>query len=430
MPGIAVASLVHGLDGLFLPPSLEVFALARHGTPEHAWAAEVMGERCLPYRPHGPWDSAEALLIGSDIAGVLRRAGVRDLLLTASHTPMVQAWAEGHDLRLWTPPLGVAWELENKLHFHALCQRVGLPTPAGGPWDRSGDLPGSLPLAVQLPRGSGGEGTWLLRTPEDALAMRRTRRFIDARKLLVRELVDGSPCGATVLVTPTTVALSAVRRQCFEPDRSARNLLFTGVQWIPTAALNPTQHEAIESTLLQLGRALHRRRFLGTANIDFMLTADGPRLLECNARLSAATPQILRHPETLSGPDLGQALAACFVEPAERATTPELLGLPRSTFEGASYEIVTPASFRRARCARIPPNGRYSPDGERYLGASLAPDGEPDLCLVSLAQPDERIGPEETLATALSTRPLYDGDGRPLPIIAQIRDRLSFNFSK
>lgn len=424
----AVASLVHGLDGLFVSPALDPWVLARSGTPEHTWAREVYGDRCLPYRPHGPWDTAEALLIGSDIAAAIRRAGQRDLLLTSSVTPIVRAWADGHELRLWTPPLGPAWELDDKLQFHTLASRLGLPTPEGMTWDRLSPLPYDLPVVVQLTRGSGGEGTWILHTPEDVDAMRRTRRFQEARRLLIRRFEAGPPCGATIVVTPESVRLSALRRQCFLPGRSARNLLFTGVQWIPTARLSATQAAAVESTLLRLGRALHRRRFLGTANVDFILQDQGPLLLECNPRLSAATPQLLRHPEALGGVHLGAELAACFHRKAERRDPPEELGLPDSTFEGASYEMVTHTGFRRASVASSPTNGRYSPDGARRLSASLDPDGQPDLCLVALAQPGERVGPEETLATALSSTPLYDDQGGPLPIIAEIEDRLSFNF--
>lgn len=427
--GPAVAALVHGLDGLFLPPSVDAYALAREGTPEERWAREVFGDRCLPYRPHGAWDSPEALLVGSDIAARLTRAGVTNLLLTSGCTPIMRAWAQGHCLRLWMSPFTQQLELEDKLWFHGWCARLGLPTPEGGPCTLGAGLLVPLPAVVQVPRSMGGEGTFFVRTPEDLERIRGARALRAGGTVLARRLVEGAPCGITVLVTPDAVRLSAVRRQCYLAAPSLKNLLFAGVQWLPSASLSAGARARINEVLLRLGAALHVRRFVGAANVDFMLAGDEVLLLECNPRLSAATPQLLRHPELLEG-GAAEALVRCYASPPPRAERPAQHGLPETTFDGAAMDLITPPGFRRATVSRAPANGRYSPDGATRLGAALRPDGEPDLCLVALAQPGEVVGAEETLATVLSTEPLFDEAGARLPVAEALADRLSFKYSK
>lgn len=424
-----VAALVTGLDGLFLPPSVTSFALARAGMPEARWAAEAWPDRALPYRPRGSWDTTETLLIDSDIAAVMARRGVSNLLLTTSVTPMIRAWANAHDIRLWMSPYNQQLELEDKIHFHRWCASQGLPTPPGQACTLSSALPVPLPLVVQTRRSMGGEGTWIVRDAAALARLGQVRALRGGAEVLVRSWIPGRPCGVSVMVTPDQVALSAVRLQCFQPLAGARSLLFAGVQWLPTASLSRALAARVEAVMLRLGAALHARRFVGVANVDFIASGDDVLLLECNPRLSAATPQVLRHRELMT-PDAGELLLSCYVSPPPRAERPALHGLPDSAFEGATMDLITPPAFRRSKVSGAPRSGCYTPDASERLRGDLRWAGGDDLCFVALAQPGEIVGPEETLGTVTCTRRLYDDSGEMLPVTSVISDNLMFNYSK
>ena len=189
-----------------------------------------------------------------------------------------------------------------------------------------------------------------------------------------------------------------MRLQCYRAQEGRKNLLFAGLQWLPTRSLSPGLRARIEAVMLQLGVALHGRRFVGTANVDFMVEGEDVLLLECNPRLSAATPQLLRHRE-LMAPNAGDLLLSCYVSPPPRVSS-------------------------------APQNGRYTVDGATRLSAGVAWDGRPDLVLITLAQPGEVLGPEETLGSVSSAVRLYDDSGNFLPVTSVISNNFMFKYLK
>jgi hypothetical protein len=118
-------------------------------------------------------------------------------------------------------------------------------------------------------------------------------------------------------------------------------------------------------------------------------------------------------------------------------------GLPESSFEGASLDLMPPGAFLSAAVppARLPLNGRYSlpadSDSEsapdegsggprpRYLGPDPRDPAEPgELCLFAQILPGERPPPGECWATALCSRRLYDRQGRLLPAARRLFSQL------
>ncbi len=421
---LRIGVLPRDLDGLFLPEGggFEVVYLVLGGSAEESWARAV----APPHRVStydllagdlGPYPATSALLRGSTIHEAVRRDQLGALLLSASTTRPTHAWARRHGVRLLATDYLAQRRLEDKIAFHALCTRLRLPKPRGAALTlRPGlRMPAPAALVIQDPRSMGGEGTHFARDREEALALLDRGVLHAGRRYLVRERIDGRPFGASIVVAPGRVALSAVRLQAYYPGDANQPAAFAGVQWIPTKDLGPVLCARLDDALLRLGDHLHARGFRGVANVDFMVDArDRPFLIECNPRLSAATPQLLRFPELLgepAGPLLLEALASHHRSP--RAVRRS--GLPDSAYEGATLDLVQTSG----PVARALATGRYSFPREgdpAFLGPDVASFSQPDeIALVSFAREGQTATADSPLGSLLSNRPLHDSSGAPLP---------------
>jgi len=412
-----MAVLVSGVDGLFLqpPPEVRLSLLARVGA-EAEWARAVFGaEAVLPFHSAGPAETTAELLEGSDIGAVLRHHHVDALLLSVGCTPRTRQWAARWRVRLWMTSWADQQRYGDKRRFDAFLRRHGLPCPPRAGLDWRTQQVRALPAVVQLADSLGGEGTFFVRAQSDVARLVRSGAISRTDRLLVRGMLGGIPCGITVFIAPGIVALSAVRRQCYHASDAA-HLVFAGIQWLSDASWSPSLRSHLSDVFTRLGELLHARGYFGFANVDFLLDGeDHVHILECNPRLSAATPQLFRHPE-LGG---GLPLAAHFLRPmtGARPAHPSLHGLPHTNFAGATFDLAWPVDARPAILRRVPRNGRYA--GATWLGPDLRDPNQPGAFqIIALAQPGERIEPGQSVATVLSSVALYDAGGRPQPHVA------------
>lgn len=442
-----VAALLRGVDGLFLDAGGEgvvSLALVQRGAEEEAWARSFLpAAQVLPFSltaEAGPLPTTERLLLHSDVDEVCRAAGVAGLLLSAACSPAIHAWAARRGLRLFMSDFAHQRALENKLVFDALLRERGLPTPPGGPiaFSQRPHLPVRGRAVVQLPESLGGEGTFFVRGRRGAARLAAAGVVptggAETARVLVRRHTSGRPCGLTVFVVPGLVALSAVRLQCYHPaPPGAPRRAFAGVQWLATASLSRGLRRRLEATFLALGARLHRRRFLGFANCDFLIDEqDRPQVLECNPRMSAATPQLLRDPALLGGLPAGpRFVEACLGRGAGAwGRSPRLQGLPDVAFRGATLDVVPTGPV----VTRAFPSGRYALEPGQGQGQgsvrALGPEvrgalGRDEFALFSFARPGQPCQEDDTLATILSDEPLYDERGALLAparrILAHLR---------
>lgn len=421
--------LPSGVDGVFLDggPGTEALALARAGTAEESWARAAFGdELVVPYHLHGAAPTTQARLEHSDIGAVLRAHRVKSLLLSAPCAPGTRAWAAREGVRLLMSDYADQRRFEHKGRFDRFLRTHGLPVPdrARIDWRRGSVVP--LPAVVQQVESLGGEGTFFVRRPEDLAALVAAGRVARGERLLARRLVPGEPFGITVFVAPGVVALSAVRRQCyFAAGAQRQSLSFAGIQWQPTDAQSPRLRATLETVFHRMGRLLHDRRFFGFANVDFMVDDDDEvAILECNPRMSAATPQLLRHPELAGGVPMGRLFLEGFRGPRRYPSSPTLHPLPRSTFAGATLDLVAAEATSAVAASLLPPNGSYRWTGESapvWTGPAvvLAESGS-EVVLFRQVQPGEPVDRGESLATLLSQSPLYDAHGRLLAPAARL----------
>ncbi len=424
-PRLRFAMIPSGIDGVFLDggPGAEAMALVQAGTDEEAWARAAFGaERVIPYRLSGAAPTPQARLEGSDIGEALRTHGVGALLLSAPCAPGTRDWAAREGVRLLMSDYAHQRRLEHKGRFDRFLRTHGLPVPARARLDWRSLRVAPLPAVVQQVESLGGEGTFFVRRPEDLTALVGAGRVARGERLLCRQLVPGDPFGITVFVAPGVVALSAIRRQCYFPAGTQQDgLAFAGVQWVPADALSTRRRAILEAVFHRVGRLLHAGRFFGFGNLDFMLGDDDePAILECNPRMSAATPQLLRHPELGGGVPMGRLFLDGFRGPRRYPSTPICQPLPMSTFAGATLELVAPDALDAVSAEVLPRNGCYAWTGEtapRWMGSAEQPGAA--LVLFRQVEPGASVGRGESLATVLSERPLYDADGRLLPAAAR-----------
>ncbi|MSP92264.1 MAG: hypothetical protein EXR79_10755 [Myxococcales bacterium] len=423
----AYAVLAHGIDGLFLPdrPAQPRFVLARAGTPEFAWSSLVHGaDRTIGYRTTAPSATTAGLLAASDVGARMRECGVAALLLSVGCAPQTRQWAQREGVAL----LMTAWRhqrrFEDKLRFDRFARQLGLPMP-----DRVRVVRGmhgrialsALPAVVQEADSLGGEGTCFARTPAHAQQLADAGAFAPGRRVLVRACEDGVAYGVTLFVGPGRVELSAVRRQCYAPTADGTPLAFMGVQWCPSASV--PWLGAVHPVLARLGAGLHAARYFGFANIDFLRCDDGRVvLIECNARMSAATPQLLRHHDLAGGIDLGARYLDGLRRRARWPAALNVSALPATTFAGATLDLV---SSHSGVVAHVPRAGRWTGHSGpgtgksgcwRWLGADVADPATPgEFVVVPLAQLGEQVEAGQSIATVLASCPLFDQRGRLLP---------------
>lgn len=420
---LALAILPRGMDGLFMRPveGIEPFYPVAAGSPEEDWARRVFDpERILPYRFHGPpvgaFPTTEEILRQSDLAQVLTRAGVASLLLTATYTPLMKAWADSHRIRMIAPAFALQRRLEDKLWFHRFMRRMGLPCPAGAavPVQRLARVALDRPIVVQRAQSTGGEGTWF---PDDAEGLARVAAKLDAgERVLVRERIAGRPYGIALFVAPDLLALSPLRLQCYLPAEGLQKV-FAGIQWIPDGELPQALRSACNRTFRRLGAELRRRRFFGFANVDFMVDARGRiYLLECNPRMSAATAQLLGRPELLPGLDAWGRFLRGFLGRRPSPKRFRFHPMPPSAFAGSTLDVAfLPGKHAEAYAMpRTFPSGTYRFDRDRvhFERPDARAAGGPERMFVFAPVPSGRVLREETtLALILSNLRLYDADG-------------------
>ena len=349
-------------------------AVARQAPAYPLFEATLPSARLLPFdmtRRVRPFLNDDQVLAHSDLAARLSGAGVRGFIPSYRASPRLERWSAGDGPVLISPPHALQRRLEDKVAFHRLMARLRLPTPAGVVLATPGQL-GLLPagpLVCQVPFSEGMDGTTLVRSARQLA--RRLRAGELRLPLLCRELLQGLVLGITIVVGPGQVQLSAVRHQCRGLRQRDRGL--SGIQWLPRSALPPGAGRSIGRTMAALGRGLCGEGFRGVANIDFILAAEQVRIIECNPRFSASTPQLAAWPELLHGLDLmSEHLRALQGAPLSCHRP----SLPHTSFQGATVDfsdwtLAVMRAARRRKVAGLPQLGVHDFTGDKLKQISL-----------------------------------------------------------
>jgi biotin carboxylase len=356
--------------------------------------------------------SSSSTLCNSDFIEKAKQFEISHLFLSDRPTQDLRHLCASAGIEIVAPPDNLRDEFEDKNRFHTILERFNLPVPRGRIVSSISDCNSDLfPGVLQEPSSSGSLGTFFVNTKEDVAKVVEEKKL--KWPLLLRHFEEGVAIGVTILLAEEQAVVSSLRVQCLL-EREPTLKPFCGIQWIPTADLQPADLKAIEEMLIQLTRALQELNFYGIANIDFLLGPDGPLIIECNPRLSGATWFLSPKPELIHG--------ANFVEgymETVRGRRPLLssLEIPKTTFCGATLDFdwkLIGVSERLVTREKALVAGLYKlVDGKACFHSFDLNDLElPQTFLFyPYARPGKRLETDKSCGILLSYGPLYDLEG-------------------
>jgi hypothetical protein len=381
------------------------------------------------------------LLSWTDLKAKAKRHSLDAFLISHRGTKSLDAWSKQAHISLISTPLADQLRFEDKIWFDEFLRSHNLPKPRSAKIVAAKGLPLPFPgkAVIQKPLSFGGVGTFFVSSARELSSLLRSGAIESGEQLLAREFAPGRTYGVTIWVGPDVVACSAVREQCFFKNRSLQNSappaprLFAGIQWVPSSSFAPGTRRHISEVLKALGQVLHREKFFGFANIDFLVTPEGKVLiLECNPRLSSATPQLLAEPRLIHSLPVGKRFIEQAGETLKYKRHPKLLGLPSGNYSGALFDLPAqdpagPFATAQSEIAKEATNGRYELKGGRL--AFLGPDlrrlskGAHEFIFFSEHRTGERVAGDETTGTIISHSPLFTNKGFPSALALKLMKR-------
>lgn len=295
------------------------------------------------------------------LADAMRSCGADALMLAEDSSPALEAWASRNAVSLASTPWAVQGMLEDKVSFQAMLDAHGISTPKAWVLRSREDALAvdAFPAVVQDPAPHPAYKLSVVRSPEELeeVFVRQSSRA----PLLCRAFAEGLPLGVSILVGKHETVFSALRLQCFSEEHGEFQE-FLGLQWVPSAAVSGALTRSLEHALGLLADALRGEGFLGVANVDFIARGDEPLLLECNPRMSAATPCIAMLPELLHGLDFCEEFLRAIA--GERLSA-DIRRLPETAFEGSliQFDFLVARLARQAETVAVPPVGFYALHG-------------------------------------------------------------------
>ena len=296
-----------------------VWAVAKSPSVAHVWAAPG-NDGMAPLAALVP-------LAATDVVGIATWAGEHaiDLVVIGPDAAVAAGLADALQAA-GIPAFGpsqAASELEwSKAFAKDFMARHGIPTALYSTFD---DVDGALayvaqapvPLVVKADGLAAGKGVIICDTREQAAGALRSimedRSFGDAgARVVLEEFLTGAELSVFALIDGERYALLPLARDYKRlsdgdagPNTGGMGS-FAPVTDVPASVLEEIRRRVLEPTIAGLQR--EGRPYRGVLYIGFMLTADGPRVLEYNCRFGDPETQVLL---PLLDVDIAQLLLQC-----------------------------------------------------------------------------------------------------------------------
>lgn len=185
------------------------------------------------------------------------------------------------DIRVFNNSHEVISKVSDKMWLAKKLRSLGIPHPLTLPLDTSKYL--KFPLILKPIRGSGGMQNRLIRDEGELLKL---REYLDKGRFILQEYVSGIPASTSVISTRDKARAIAVNEQLI------------GLPWLTQLPFaycgNITPLETV------WGREMRRiaeflagkLNLVGSNGVDFILTEDGPVVLEVNPRFQGSIDTI------------------------------------------------------------------------------------------------------------------------------------------
>lgn len=164
-------------------------------------------------------------------------------------------------------------EVGNKLKISKQFKSMGIPHPKTAPLDRTSRL--EYPLMVKPITGGGGTFNTIIKNEAELDSFLKRS---DAMEFLAQEFVNGMPCSASLIANRNDAVVLALNEQMI------------GLPWltkIPFAYCgNITPfHSGFDNEMTEYAEKIARKfGLVGSNGVDFIMTEDGPVVIEVNAR--------------------------------------------------------------------------------------------------------------------------------------------------
>ncbi len=405
---------------LFADKRFSLRYLIAKNTAEDSWAKKFLPEKqCRRYqlRTKKTFEDCNFgdILHYSDLAGVIKKNRIKYLWLTVDNEDRrrINHWAKIHGIKIIGPDCIQQKKFEDKIWFDRFLARERLPKPDSQIYRPLHDklrLAGKFVL--QEAASAGSEGTFFIDKPADVAGLLKAKIISAKKKYLARKFVRGLPGGITILVTPDTVALSAIRRQCFSKISAAGRPVFSGIQWLPFRRIKKAEKN-INAVFGQLGRIMREQKFFGYANVDFIIEPSGAvKIIECNPRFSSSTAQLAKMPALISGLRAGNKLIADFIGRRPDGKNFKFYPLPKTDFTGCVLDVDALAGAQTAKTA--PPIGLYRKiAGQvKYLTPDIRQlNKSNEFIWLTFVSEGEKLSPESTVGLLISNFRLFSETG-------------------
>jgi len=213
-------------------------------------------------------------------------------LLVFKNTLRVEAAAKSHGWDLLNPPATLSERVENKLSQVRWLGPLGtkyLP-PHGSKLAKMITWKNSGPIVIQWAHGHTGDGTILVKAPEE---LRAIQEKFPERMARVTAYVDGPSFTVNAVVTPSRVLMANISYQITGLAPFTDNEFSTvGNDWgLAKKLLTPEDVKAMETMVTEIGERLRTDGWKGLFGVDVIKDEARNRiyLIEINARQPAST---------------------------------------------------------------------------------------------------------------------------------------------
>ena len=337
-----------------------------------------------------------------DLINRLKQKKITHFVVPHRYYAKIGEWAKKNNIKL-IGPVQSQQKYENKLFFDNFLKKNNISSPPMVDKRNLTAKKSPNTLVVQTEESFGLFGTKFIKGGESLSEIK-----INNKKLLIRKFLSGPSLGVSIFLNKKGYYFfSSLRRQCFIYNRNIPNK-FLGIQWLPINFFSKKIRQKIANILSRLAMELGKSGFYGLANVDLIISKDEPYILECNPRLSSATPQIFSIEKLTNIKNPWNFYLDIFLKP-QRTVRVKADKLPNSDYIGSILDIDV---YEKAVIKKVLPIGIYLWKNNKTIFISNSTDAyqknKNALFLFHELSGGETLNKNETLCTIFSHTPLFN----------------------
>lgn len=412
---IHIGVFARDIDCIFYSSDLYTYIyIVENQSVAHRWICNfIHSDQILTYDmsdAHDPDNGIMSILTTSDLLQKIKTKQIRYLHTTEIVTKEIEALSYKYGVTWIATPPAQHEQFENKLWFDRFLTEHNISRPKSTNYSVGEPLP-FTDTVLQQSHSWGSEGTYFVTMKKQIEELVSSEKIRKDESLLAREKINGTTYGVSLFIAPGIVAVSALRIQCFQADNKNHSL-FMGVQWVKTGSLDSQLVINMNDVLHKLGAALYKEKYLGYANIDFIVDENNtPYIIECNARYSAATTHVAWKPELMHSLPAHEIFAQTCIDKNQYTQEYVYRGIPQSDFTGTMIDLdVFPEGTHILHNAKDV--GIYTLSDEiTYLSPDITKHTSYDILYFSEFVKGDVISENKTVGYLFTSFPLCDGKG-------------------